>query len=80
MNYEQIDNLPREYTKNKIKEFLKEDIPRGDLTTDNIYNVKEIVEAQIQAGEQLIFCGKNIVMNTFDKGCKVKKISEDGKN
>ena len=80
MNYEQIDNLPREYTKNKIKEFLKEDIPRGDLTTDNIYNAKEIVEAQIQAGEQLIFCGKNIVMNTFDKGCKVKKISEDGKN
>ena len=79
MNYQQIDNVPIEYIKNKIKEFLKEDIPGGDLTTDNIYNGQEIVEAQIQAGEQLIFCGKNIVMNTFDKSCKIKKISEDGK-
>ena len=78
MNYQQIDNVPIEYIKNKIKEFLKEDIPGGDLTTDNIYNGQEIVEAKIQAGEQLIFCGKNIVMNTFDKSCKIKKISEDG--
>ncbi len=80
MNYEQIDNIPKEYIKSKIKEFLKEDIPKRDITTDNIYNGKEIVEAQIQAGEQLIFCGKNIVMNTFDKNCIIKKISEDGKN
>ena len=79
MNYQQIDNVPIEYIKNKIKEFLKEDIPGRDLTTDNIYNGQEIVEAKIQAGEQLIFCGKNIVMNTFDKSCKIKKISEDGK-
>ncbi|MAV59462.1 MAG: nicotinate-nucleotide diphosphorylase (carboxylating) [Candidatus Marinimicrobia bacterium] len=80
MNYEQIDNIPKKYIKSKIKEFLKEDIPRRDITTDNIYNGNEIVEAQIQAGEQLIFCGKNIVMNTFDKSCVIKKISEDGKN
>ena len=30
MNYQQIDNVPIEYIKNKIKEFLKEDIPGGD--------------------------------------------------
>ena len=80
MNYRQIDKIPKKYIKNKIKEFLKEDVPRGDLTTDNIYNEKEKIEAQIQAGEELIFCGKSIVINMFDERCMVKKISEDGKS
>lgn len=79
MKYFQVDNLSTSYVKQKIKEFLKEDHPSGDITTENIYNKTENIKANIQAGENLIFCGKKIVKNIFNKKCKVINISEDGK-
>ena len=48
MNYNQIDKLSKEYIQKKIKEFLQEDMPKGDITTDNIYK-NEQIEAQIIA-------------------------------
>ena len=77
MNYKQIKNLSKEYIKTKIKEFLKEDIPNGDITTDNIYN-NEKIEANILAAEEMIFCGKEIVKAVFNKRCKIVYISNDG--
>ena len=78
MNYKQVKKLSAEYIKTKIKEFLKEDIPRGDITTDSIYK-KEIIEANIFAAEELIFCGKDIVESIFNKNCTIINISKDGK-
>ena len=77
MNYKQVEKLPIEYIKTKIKEFLKEDIPRGDITTDHIYK-NEIIEAHILSGEELVFCGKEIVETIFNKNCAIINILEDG--
>ncbi len=78
MNYKQIKKLPDKYIKTKIKEFLKEDIPKGDITTDYIYE-NETIEAHILAAEELIFCGKDIVKKIFSQKCKIIYILEDGK-
>tara|TARA_B100000700_G_scaffold322180_1_gene423073 strand:- start:1840 stop:2694 length:855 start_codon:yes stop_codon:yes gene_type:complete len=78
MNYKQIKKLPREYIEKKIKEFLEEDIPKGDITTDHIYN-NETIEAHIVAAQKLIFCGKDIVETIFNKNSVVVDIVEDGK-
>ncbi len=78
MNYKQIKNLPELYIKEKIKEFLKEDIPSEDITSENIYNENQIIQAQIETGQDLMFCGKQIVLNIFDTKCSIEKIIEDG--
>ena len=78
MNYKQIKKLPKKYVKTKIHQFLEEDIPKGDITTDNIYDINKITEANIKAGEDLIFCGKDVVINSFNKECKVLYICNDG--
>ena len=66
MNYKQIKKLPTEYVETKIKEFLKEDVQKGDITTDYLYD-NETIEAQIVAAEELVFCGKDIVETIFNK-------------
>ena len=77
MNYKQIKKLPEKYVKTKIKEFLKEDIPNGDITADYIYE-NERIEAHIIAAEELIFCGKDVVKKIFSKKCKIIYILKDG--
>ena len=79
MNYNQLKKLPIEYIKTKIEEFIKEDIPNGDITTDKIYKNNKIINAQIEAGENLIFCGKDIVKNSFNKECLITNVLNDGK-
>lgn len=78
MNYNQIKKLPNEYIKQKINQFLNEDIPSTDITTENIYNENKTIYAQIEAGEDLVFCGKDIVLNCFSKKCEVVDILTDG--
>lgn len=78
MNYNQIDKLSKEYIQKKIKEFLQEDMPKGDITTDNIYK-NEQIEAQIIATEEFVFCGEQIVKNIFTKECKIISIQKEGK-
>ena len=78
MNYNQIDKLSKEYIQKKIKEFLQEDMPKGDITTDNIYK-NEQIEAQIIATEEFVFCGEKIVKNIFTKECKIISIQKEGK-
>jgi len=78
IEYEQHLQLPAKYVKTKILEFLSEDIPKGDVTTNSIINTKTIVDAEIQAVEKFIFVGTQIIPHFFSPKCKVNIYKEDG--
>ena len=49
MEYHQHYHLPDDYIKKKISEFLNEDMPDGDITTNSIISENTTVKAKIYA-------------------------------
>ena len=76
--YKQINKLDPKQVSQKLKEFLKEDVPAGDATTKNIVlkDTKEVFA--IQPRESMIFCGNPVIENIFSPKVKVKKMVKDG--
>ncbi len=78
MKYTQYKHLSEDYIKRKISEFLQEDIPTTDITADLTINDNEIAEAIIQAEQDIIFVGKDIIKAFFDDSFVVDFFVNDG--
>ena len=78
IEYPQHLHLPVEYIQSKISEFLAEDMPNGDVTTDSIISETAQVIAEIRAVEELIFAGAEIVPYCFDPSCHIQMYKLDG--
>ena len=78
IEYPQLLHLPVEYIRSKISDFLAEDRPHGDITTDSIIPETEQVIAEIQAVEKLTFAGSEIVPHCFGDSCRVDMNKSDG--
>lgn len=65
IEYEQIRTLPEDYILRKIDEFLQEDTPDGDKTTEGIYVSSRKVRAIIQAEDDLVLAGANCLKYFF---------------
>ena len=76
--YKQINKLDPKQVSKKLELFLKEDIPAGDATTDNVVpaDTKEVFA--ITSREPMVFCGNPIIENIFSKRVKIKKMVKDG--
>ena len=61
MQYKQYHSLPKQYIKNKVKEFLKEDMVVNDLTTISTIKKPKKIIAKIYALEELAFVGSQIL-------------------
>ncbi|ROL62390.1 carboxylating nicotinate-nucleotide diphosphorylase [Bacteroidetes/Chlorobi group bacterium ChocPot_Mid] len=74
--------LPEDYIIRKIKEFLDEDLPDGDITTESIFKKhhysKNHITAILQAEEDLIFAGEQLLPYFFDNKCEIKLFAQDG--
>ena len=57
ITYKQYKILPDEYIKSKVLEFIYEDIPSRDLTTQGVSENNNVI-AEIQAVDSLIFSGE----------------------
>ena len=66
IEYPQHNKIPGYFARYKIAEFLLEDIPEGDITTVGILKKKDRTTAVIQAEEDLVFCGEQILSYFFD--------------
>jgi len=77
IEYEQISTLPEDYILRKIDEFLQEDTPDGDITTEGIYVSSHKVKAIIQAEDDLVLAGANCLPYFFYSGF-VKQNFNDG--
>lgn len=78
MIYEQIKSLPKNYAKSKIKEFLAEDAPNGDITTELSISPEETTTAKVIAQNDLIFAGEYVLPHFFDENFKFKLFFKDG--
>ena len=78
IEYPQYLHLPTKYIQSKISEFLTEDMPSGDVTTDNIIPISAQATADIQALEKLTFAGAEIVPHCFGPSCHIHMYKTDG--
>jgi nicotinate-nucleotide pyrophosphorylase (carboxylating) len=63
--YKQIEEIPKEYIEQKINEFLAEDAPDGDATTESTIDKATSAVAQIKAKDNLVLAGRNVVEAMF---------------
>jgi len=76
--YNQITSLNSKKLKKIMSQFLKEDIPKGDPTTQNIISLNQRGEYVFRARDNMIFCGGPIIQNTFSKQVVVKLLVKEG--
>ncbi len=78
LNYEQITTLPKLYIKNKVYEFMNEDIPEEDYTSLGTIPLEKYSTAYIEAQEDIIFAGYDIIAAFFDEDFKLEIFFKDG--
>ena len=78
IEYPQYKQLSDEYIIGKIAEFLAEDIPNGDITTESTTSDNSEITAEIHAVEKLIFAGSEIIPHCFGEKCQVKINHKNG--
>ena len=71
IEYPQYKKLSDEYIIGKIADFLVEDIPNRDITTESTTPDNSEITAEIHAGEKLVFAGSEIIPHCFGKNCQV---------
>jgi len=77
IQYPQLRDLPEDYIKTKVDEFLIEDMPSGDKTTEGIYDGDNPIIAYVQAEENIFLSGCNIIPYFFE-GNTIDIFYEDG--
>ncbi len=76
IDYPQLLELPEEYVKQKIDEFLREDMPDGDKTAEGIYRKSNPIKAIIQAEADIVLAGINLTPIIFE-GNEVEILRKD---
>ncbi len=78
IEYKQISSLPESYKKEKIAEYLKEDIPNGDITTSRLTSNNKVIKAFIQAQEDIVVAGIDVLQYFFSTNFKIVYHKKDG--
>jgi nicotinate-nucleotide pyrophosphorylase (carboxylating) len=77
IEYPQLTELQSFYINQKVREFLHEDIPYGDKTTDALQFLDRKITAFVQAEEEIILSG-SVTMPFFFDDCRVEIFNKDG--
>ena len=77
IRHEQIASLDKDYINKKLEQFFIEDNIFDDITTTSTQNKNNHAEAVFLAKEDLLFVGKQIILQGFKK-CAFKHVAEDG--
>lgn len=65
IKYNQVKEIPKEYLISKLNDFLEEDSPNGDITTEGTVNPNSKIVAQLIAKDNLVLSGRNVVEVMF---------------
>ena len=76
INYKQYTKLEPSYVLKKVRTFLEEDIPDVDQTSIGIMESNEVIIAEIQVVEKLVFSGKHVIPYCFDKSKVVVEVND----
>ncbi|MAV93314.1 MAG: nicotinate-nucleotide diphosphorylase (carboxylating) [Candidatus Marinimicrobia bacterium] len=77
IRHEQVASLDKDYINKKLEQFFIEDNIFDDITTISTQNKNNQTEAVFLAKEDLLFVGKQIILQGFKK-CVFKHAAEDG--
>ena len=66
IRHAQQNSLKPSFVKEKLKEFFKEDKINEDITTTATQKENHTVKAEFIAKENLMFAGKEIIIQAFD--------------
>ncbi len=75
---QQITSLPPEWVAARVEEFLREDLPAGDITSEAIISNQQDLTAQIQAVESMVFAGAQVLPACLGDQCRVELKVADG--
>jgi len=76
IEYTQLTELPADYVKRKVDEFLHEDMPDDDKTAGGIYRKGNLIKAVIQAEDDIVLSGINLTPLVFENN-EVKILHND---
>ncbi len=77
IEYPQQKQLPENYIRRKINEFLAEDMPDGDKTAEGIYQGEHLIRGIIEAEEDMVVAGLNLIPLLFEK-CDIDYFYNEG--
>ncbi len=78
IEYQNYLSISDDYVVTKLRQFLKEDSPSGDITTLLTVDDKKKSLAILEAEEDLVFVGEKIIKHTFYKGFEIEINVKDG--
>lgn len=78
LKYNQIERIPPYLINYKVAEFLLEDIPEGDITTEATINKTDVTTATLQTQEDIVFVGEFFLHYFFDNSFQVEVLKKDG--
>ena len=78
IEYPQHSQLSDEYVIGKIADFLAEDLPEGDKTTEGIITKSITISAEFQAEEGFVFAGEKIIPHCCGENCQTTLNHNDG--
>lgn len=78
IEYQNYLSISDDYVVTKLRQFLKEDSPNGDITTLLTVDDKKKSLAILEAEEDLVFVGEKIIQHTFYKGFDIEINVKDG--
>jgi nicotinate-nucleotide pyrophosphorylase (carboxylating) len=77
IEYKQYRHIPEHYLRYKIAEFLYEDIPDGDKTSQGTVDDNELSTAIIEAQEDIVFAGEMILKIIYENH-EIEFLAKDG--
>ncbi len=78
IRYNQIKEIPLDYIKSKLDEYLEEDSPNGDVTTLSTVHPESSSVALIIAKDDMVLSGRNVVEAIFDSNTNIEFYFSDG--
>lgn len=78
IQYDQLTELDPVWVRAQIKNFIQEDMPDGDVTTEATIQFPNSVTAKVIAREDFMFCGEQVLTCCFPGSCIVALEVHDG--
>ena len=75
--YEQMDIIDKDYVLSKLEQFLLEDSPNGDPTTELTVDIEKNASASIICEDKCVFAGEQI-LNALDSDFQISIFTKDG--
>jgi nicotinate-nucleotide pyrophosphorylase (carboxylating) len=78
LEYPQYKTLPKSYVDKKVREFIAEDVPDGDITTISTVPSAQRINAYIATKSDIVFAGAEILKHMFAESYGLELKVKDG--